>query len=161
MPFNIDHLKSTIHHKNQLGNFNITRKGLDRNGNMRYEFIRQESDLSALPPLPGFRRTKQGTRYTTQSANILDTLVYFDEVVNALEFKWIDIQDESDFHTGTLQEARQWLVDFWIDNPYHEDDLEDMEDYDEEEHHQSILNASPDKLNDKMQGIGFYLVDNF
>lgn len=67
-------------------------------------------------------------------------------------FKWYDIQDEEDFHTGTLSEAKEWLIDFWEEN--------NNEQYDEQELKQIILNiqkAAPHKLNDKMGGIDWAL----
>lgn len=75
-------------------------------------------------------------------------------------YKWYDIQEENDFHTGTLEEGKAWLLDFWQWNPYTEEDLEQMEEegevYSEEDHHAEINNVETyQELNEMLGGIGW------
>lgn len=73
-------------------------------------------------------------------------------------FKWYDLQDESNFNTGTLQQAKEWLIDFWAWNPYSEEDLEEMEEeYNEAAHFDEIRCADAKELDNMMQGIGWTL----
>jgi len=70
------------------------------------------------------------------------------------QYKWYDIQDEEDFNIGTLEEAKEWLVDFWAENnddQYSEQELEEII--------QNIQKATPSELNDKMGGIDWTLED--
>lgn len=74
-----------------------------------------------------------------------------------MKYEWYDMQDNQDSHSGTLEDAKEWLLDFWLWNPYNEEDLEDMPEYDVEEHHESIRGANDSELDEMMQGIGWAL----
>lgn len=65
-------------------------------------------------------------------------------------YKRYDIQDESDYSIETLAEMRQWLADFWDNNP--DDDM------DEEEHNEmieAILNADEKEIFERLGGVDY------
>lgn len=64
----------------------------------------------------------------------------------------VDEQDERDTSLHTFESAREWLADFWENNP---DD--DMTDEDIEELANDIRACDLDELDDRLGGVGYYL----
>lgn len=54
-----------------------------------------------------------------------------------------------------LDEARNWLADLWNNNP---DD--DMDDEEHEEMIEAIQEADEEELKSRLDGVGYYIVDN-
>lgn len=71
-----------------------------------------------------------------------------------IKYKWFDLQDQNNMHTGTLEDAKKWLQRFWSLNP---DDDEDMSEKELEEHLDNISKADYLTLSDMMEGIEWHL----
>lgn len=67
--------------------------------------------------------------------------------------QWHDIHQDNPSHTGTLAEAKEWLIDFWVDNP--DDDTEETEP--ESTFFDRIRKADIYQLDNMMEGIGWYI----
>ncbi|MGE7609703.1 hypothetical protein ACQKML_24330 [Peribacillus frigoritolerans] len=65
-------------------------------------------------------------------------------------FKRYDMQDESDFEIETLAQMKDWLVDFWNNNP---DD--DMTDEEHEEMIEEIIESDEHELFERLAGIDY------
>jgi len=72
-------------------------------------------------------------------------------------YKRYDIQDEkNDFSIETLDQMKEWLVDFWNENP--DDDMNDVE---HEEWLNEIMESDEDEFFAKLEGVdySFYELD--
>lgn len=68
------------------------------------------------------------------------------------KYKWYDIQDEKDFHEGTLQDAKAWLTDFWQwTDIYEDEELHDVRVFNE--FMQDIQKATKTDLFEMLSGI--------
>ncbi|MFS0891006.1 hypothetical protein [Peribacillus frigoritolerans] len=65
-------------------------------------------------------------------------------------FKRYDMQDENDFEIETLLQMKDWLVDFWNNNP---DD--DMTDEEHEEMIEEIMESDEHELFERLAGIDY------
>lgn len=136
----------------------IRRATLDTNGNPLY-YVYPENLQGTLPKI-GYRRNLKQNYYLVQSYNIEYDLQHLAQLyvntVNAnATVRWIDLHDDNESRTGTLQEAREWLIDFWEWNP---DD--DMTEEEQARIPKRIKTAHLDELNDMFQGIGWYIETN-
>jgi hypothetical protein len=71
------------------------------------------------------------------------------------QYNLIDICTSDDEIIGvfTFQELKEWLIDFWVDNPNEEDTEEEQEEFFEE----IISEATERGLCDYFGGIGYYI----
>lgn len=68
-------------------------------------------------------------------------------------YKVSDIQDPSDFWFGTFDDAKEWLYDFWCNNPD-----EDMEETEHEQWLEEIAHCTdPEILDEYLSGIDYTL----
>lgn len=65
-------------------------------------------------------------------------------------FKRYDLQDEEDFEIETLEEMREWLADFWENNPNEDMDEEDVNELIEE-----IKCADENEMFERLSGIDY------
>lgn len=65
-------------------------------------------------------------------------------------YKRYDLQDEDNYEIETLEEIREWLADFWNNNPN-----DDMTERDLEELTVEIMKSDVDEVSDRLGGIDY------
>lgn len=71
--------------------------------------------------------------------------------INVPHYVHYDLLDEDDFYIMTFEEIRNWLYDFWENNPNEDDEEEEQKENLEEI--EAI--TCPSYLNDRLGGIGY------